>query len=257
MIRRPPRSTLFSLPSLFLFFFNDTATTEIYTLSLHDALPISFDAVVAMALNRFGRDQVRVMSALTEIHESGVAVWTYQTGREVKLSNPTEILMASVEAFADAAYRHTIKVNTREALVEKARRGYFTGQATFGYDTVRVGDHSERVINPEQAAVVRRIFQWYADGRGTKQIALALNAESVPGPRGGKWSKESVSTMVGNSLYIGLLIYGRSRGVEAGGSTKKREATAPEGTTPMPALRIIDEGPWRRVQGAEPTYSPR
>src|SRR6266705_4194314 len=26
---------------LFLFFFNDTATTEIYTLSLHDALPIS------------------------------------------------------------------------------------------------------------------------------------------------------------------------------------------------------------------------
>ena len=24
-----------------LFFFNDTATTEIYTLSLHDALPIS------------------------------------------------------------------------------------------------------------------------------------------------------------------------------------------------------------------------
>ena len=25
----------------FLFFFNDTATTEIYTLSLHDALPIS------------------------------------------------------------------------------------------------------------------------------------------------------------------------------------------------------------------------
>src|SRR2546426_8343960 len=27
--------------SFFLFFFNDTATTEIYTLSLHDALPIS------------------------------------------------------------------------------------------------------------------------------------------------------------------------------------------------------------------------
>src|SRR3989449_8390979 len=40
--------------SLFLFFFNDTATTEIYTLSLHDALPIfktgdeyGKDAVVA------------------------------------------------------------------------------------------------------------------------------------------------------------------------------------------------------------------
>src|SRR5256885_10061513 len=31
----------FSLSVFFFFFFNDTATTEIYTLSLHDALPIS------------------------------------------------------------------------------------------------------------------------------------------------------------------------------------------------------------------------
>src|SRR5205823_13094135 len=31
----------------FFFFFNDTATTEIYTLSLHDALPISADAAAA------------------------------------------------------------------------------------------------------------------------------------------------------------------------------------------------------------------
>src|SRR2546429_8838272 len=35
--------TLYRHPSLhFFFFFNDTATTEIYTLSLHDALPICF-----------------------------------------------------------------------------------------------------------------------------------------------------------------------------------------------------------------------
>src|SRR2546422_316893 len=36
-----PLYRLFMLtPSLSFFFFNDTATTEIYTLSLHDALPI-------------------------------------------------------------------------------------------------------------------------------------------------------------------------------------------------------------------------
>src|ERR1035438_10869944 len=34
-----------------LFFFNDTATTEIYTLSLHDALPIYFTAVDANSRN--------------------------------------------------------------------------------------------------------------------------------------------------------------------------------------------------------------
>src|SRR5438132_11145427 len=38
------------LPYLFLlfFFFNDTATTEIYTLSLHDALPISTSQITAI-----------------------------------------------------------------------------------------------------------------------------------------------------------------------------------------------------------------
>src|SRR5260221_6501518 len=33
----------------FFFFFNDTATTEIYTLSLHDALPISVRRVLCQA----------------------------------------------------------------------------------------------------------------------------------------------------------------------------------------------------------------
>src|SRR2546425_8291111 len=43
MIRLLLRPTRLLQPPLFLsfFFFNDTATTEIYTLSLHDALPIS------------------------------------------------------------------------------------------------------------------------------------------------------------------------------------------------------------------------
>src|ERR1035441_5384830 len=40
-------------PRLLVFFFNDTATTEIYTLSLHDALPISTRATVSCARTTF------------------------------------------------------------------------------------------------------------------------------------------------------------------------------------------------------------
>src|SRR5438552_8637304 len=36
-----------SLSLLIVFFFNDTATTEIYTLSLHDALPISLSVILS------------------------------------------------------------------------------------------------------------------------------------------------------------------------------------------------------------------
>src|SRR5256886_9934822 len=37
---------------LFFFFFNDTATTEIYTLSLHDALPISVGPYTLLRVDR-------------------------------------------------------------------------------------------------------------------------------------------------------------------------------------------------------------
>src|SRR5256885_14964445 len=39
----PPRTA--GPMTVLVFFFNDTATTEIYTLSLHDALPISLQGV--------------------------------------------------------------------------------------------------------------------------------------------------------------------------------------------------------------------
>src|SRR5438132_9716567 len=46
-----------------VFFFNDTATTEIYTLSLHDALPISFGCDVEMVSAPYGEtfslDEIR------------------------------------------------------------------------------------------------------------------------------------------------------------------------------------------------------
>src|SRR5258708_19013719 len=40
----------------YIFFFNDTATTEIYTLPLHDALPISVDHRAAAGLAASGDD---------------------------------------------------------------------------------------------------------------------------------------------------------------------------------------------------------
>src|SRR2546430_10566648 len=59
---------------LFLFFFNDTATTEIYTLSLHDALPISFPRrerlVLPPADSRVPRGGRRCGRGLTARHPS-------------------------------------------------------------------------------------------------------------------------------------------------------------------------------------------
>src|SRR5256885_8657084 len=55
----------FFLIFFFFFFFNDTATTEIYTLSLHDALPIS--ALTSRAFLR-ASDRGQMAIAAHDIH---------------------------------------------------------------------------------------------------------------------------------------------------------------------------------------------
>ena len=65
------------------FFFNDTATTEIYTLSLHDALPISHIGVVIDVV----KFQILHESVAEKTHNQVCRVLTFSTGsRLVKIA---------------------------------------------------------------------------------------------------------------------------------------------------------------------------
>src|SRR5258708_34156914 len=68
--------TTLTLPSLvlFFFFFNDTATTEIYTLSLHDALPIFVAAtgVLGMIVFDLALGRTRVPTIARDLVQAGV-----------------------------------------------------------------------------------------------------------------------------------------------------------------------------------------
>src|ERR1019366_10736900 len=59
---------------LFFFFFNDTATTEIYTLSLHDALPIWFPTEFTLS-----HIDLHFPGGSMTAHRSpfAIAVWSY------------------------------------------------------------------------------------------------------------------------------------------------------------------------------------
>src|SRR2546421_8819995 len=69
-------------PSYFFFFFNDTATTEIYTLSLHDALPISLTCSARTGKKRglhVARDAVEVE---TGRDPTGAVIWLHGLGAD-------------------------------------------------------------------------------------------------------------------------------------------------------------------------------
>ena len=83
----PPISFIYFICKLyfisFFFFFNDTATTEIYTLSLHDALPICFSGQ-ATEIDIHAREILKIRARLNEI-------MAHHTGQSLeKIANDTE-----------------------------------------------------------------------------------------------------------------------------------------------------------------------
>src|SRR5437667_679155 len=213
--------------------------------------PRPFDVLVVMAVDRLGREQVGTAAVVQAIDEAGVAVWTYQDGREVSFETPVEKFMLGVHGYGAEEYRHQVKLKTREALHRKAARGHATGSRTYGYRLVRQGEHTEREIDAAEAAVVRRVFELSAEGYGDQRIVGILSADRVPAPGArGLWSKEILRTMLRNELYRGVAIYGKSKSVDKGGSASKREWVPKKDWTraEVPHLRIIDDALWQRVQ---------
>src|SRR5258708_36658942 len=70
-------------PLFSFFFFNDTATTEIYTLSLHDALPICFLIFVRLSCG----GQNRCCRPTEEAHQS-LDVLSYRCQEELLAHEP-------------------------------------------------------------------------------------------------------------------------------------------------------------------------
>ena len=74
----------------------------------------------------------------------------------------------------------------------------------FGFDKDEEG---QLRVNPEQGAVVRRIFRKYLRGFGEGEIARRLRADGIPGITGAsRWSSTTVRRMLQNEKYQGDLL---------------------------------------------------
>jgi hypothetical protein len=111
---------------------------------------------------------------------------------------------------------------------------------------------------PEEAAIVRRIFGDYAAGASPKQIAKALNAEGIRGPRGALWSPSTIHGsaergigILHNELYVGRLIWNRQRFLKDPDTGKRVPRMNPPSqwiSKDVPELRIVDDDLWQAVK---------
>ena len=152
---------------------------------------------------------------------------------------------------------------THRGLEGRVRKGKSAGGITYGYDVVRNvqadGEVTtgERVINEEQATIVRRIFREYSHGVSPRTIAATLNKEDISGPRG-TWGASTIygnhqrgTGILNNELYVGRLVWNRQRFIKDP-NTGKRQArpNPPEDWVieEVPDLRIVDQALWDAVK---------
>jgi site-specific DNA recombinase len=111
------------------------------------------------------------------------------------------------------------------------------------------------IFEPE-AAIVRQIFEMYAQGSSLKTTAKQLNASRVPSPRpqtgrlSRSWCPSSVRTILHNPKYVGQIVWGRKQKVRNPKSGRRimRRGETPISCADAPQLRIIGPELWEAVR---------
>jgi site-specific DNA recombinase len=216
-----------------------------------------FQVLIMSEESRLGRESIETAYVLKQITDAGVRVFFYLEDRERTLDNAMDKVMLSLTNFAAEVERERARQRTHDALLRKARAGHVTGGVVFGYRNVPVLEGGrrirvDRVVNAEEAAAIRRIFQMAAAGFGFKRIATTLNNEAVPAPpprrigRPRGWAPSTIREMLFRELYRGVIVWNQRQKVVRQGAKKLRlRAESDWLRVDAPALRIVSEEAWQ------------
>ncbi len=226
-----------------------------------------FHVILAEDCSRLWRNLSEQATRLAELRDLGVHVISH----DLDTRHEASAIMGAVLGATSEHYRAEIARRTRRGLEGIARAGRSAGGRAFGYIAATDSPTGQREIDPEQAAVVRRVFEMYAAGMSPKSIAATLNDEGVPSPGSG-WRREQrrrrgwmVSTIAGsrerglgllnNELYRGVTIWNRSRWVRSALDGKKRRQVMNPPSEWVhhhdERLRIVTDDLWNRVKARQ------
>lgn len=207
------------------------------------------DVLVAEALDRISRDLEHVARIAKRIAFRGARIVTLSEGEIGALHIGLSGTMAQL-------YLEQLAEKTRRGLRGVVADGRIAAGRAYGYRPTAERGRFE--IVEEEAEVVRRIMREYAAGISPRSIAKALNAESIPGPRGGTWKGNTILGdrtlgvgIVNNRLYIGDVIWNRSTWRKNPRTGRRQPFPLPESewvVTRAEHLRIVDEALWEAVR---------
>ena len=166
-----------------------------------DALDGRIDLIITKSVSRFARNTVDSLTTIRKLKEHKVEcyfekenIWTFD--------GKGELLLTIMSSLAQEESR-SISENCTWGQRKRFSDGKFSVAFSnfLGYDR---GENGELVLNEEQAAIVRRIYGLFLQGRSPYAIAKLLTSEGIPTPSGKeKWCGATVKSILQNEKYKG------------------------------------------------------
>ncbi|RIL12313.1 MAG: hypothetical protein DCC75_00685 [Proteobacteria bacterium] len=162
-------------------------------------------------------------------------------------------------------YLSDLKKKTHRGQMGQILRGFTVGSLGYGYRTVPVGeaqyDKKGRLraegfkpeIVPEEARIIKRIFESFVNGMALNAIIKELNAENIPSFKctKGNWRLSTLSRILKNEKYTGKYTWNRCTSLKDPLSGKRKKVIRAKEewvVQDKPEMRILSDELWQAAQ---------
>ena len=194
---------------------------------IRDSYAHQFEAVIVYELDRFARNRYDSAIYKAKLKKNGVRVMSAKERITNNPDDPTSIIMESLLEGMAEYYSAELAQKVMRGMEQNALEARGTGGTLpLGY---RMTPDHRFEIDPVSAAVVRKIFSDYANGKTKAEIIKSLNQQGAQTSFGRPFSYNSFSRLLHNEKYVGMYKFG--------------SITVPDG---IPA--IVDKDVYDKVQ---------
>lgn len=161
------------------------------------------DLIITKSISRFARNTETVLKVVRELKARDVDVY-FEEQKIHTISSDGEFMLSVLAAYYQEEAR-SVSENMKWRIKKDFSQGImWGGKDNYGYKYDI--DKKTFIVVPEEAAVVKRIFELYIAGAGFQKIASILNSEGIKPMTANEWSKNNATAVISNSNYTGDLI---------------------------------------------------
>ena len=167
---------------------------------IQDAKAGKIDIIVTKSLSRFARNTVDCLKTIREMKAINVDIF-FEEQNIHTLSANGEFLISLLAGYAQEESRQCSE-NTLWRVRKNFKEGKpYGGSSMLGYKL----EKGRFTVVPEEAEIVRKIFDLYLAGNGFCKIARILTNDGIKSYTGKAWNKSTLGEIISNVTYTGNL----------------------------------------------------